>query len=82
MPRDGASIVTRPGQRLKQVGADRKIKSQRLAKLQGRTMSRHTLIHLSLSQQVVDDVDTLLWLRVTAADLDMEAIRKRAGWAH
>ena len=38
-------------------------------------MSRHTLIHLSLPQQVVDDVDTLLWLRVTAADLDMEAIR-------
>jgi hypothetical protein len=38
-------------------------------------MSKHTLIHLPLSQDVVDDVDTLLWLRVTAADRDVEALR-------
>lgn len=34
-----------------------------------------TLLHLPLSQAVVDDVDTLLWLRVTAAHQSVEAIR-------
>lgn len=34
-----------------------------------------TLLHLQLSQKVVDDVDTLLWLRVTAAGKSVEAIR-------
>lgn len=34
-----------------------------------------TLLHLPLSQAVVDDVDTLLWLRVTAAQQSVEAIR-------
>lgn len=34
-----------------------------------------TLLHLQLSQEVVDDVDTLLWLRVTAAGKSVEAIR-------
>lgn len=37
--------------------------------------TRYTLIHLSLPQEVVKAVDTLLWLRVTAAGLDVEAIR-------
>lgn len=36
---------------------------------------KYTLIHLPLPQEVVDDIDTLLWLRVTAADLGVEAIR-------
>jgi hypothetical protein len=35
----------------------------------------YTLIHLPLAQEVVEDIDTLLWLRVTAADLDVEALR-------
>lgn len=36
---------------------------------------QRTLIHVSLPQQVVDDVDTLLWLRATAARESVEAIR-------
>src|SRR5687767_2288737 len=37
---------------------------------------RHrTLLHLALSQDVVDRVNTLLWLRVTAAGQSVEAIR-------
>lgn len=47
----------------------------RVAKVRGGRAHRHTLVHLSLSQEVVDDIDTLLWLRVTAADLEVEAIR-------
>src|SRR5262245_27816208 len=43
-------------------------------KAQGR-LTRLTLIHLPLPQDVVNDIDTLLWLRVTAADHDVEAIR-------
>jgi hypothetical protein len=43
---------------------------------QGSTMSKYTLIHLSLSQDIVDGIDTLLWLRVTAAARDVEAIRR------
>ena len=34
-----------------------------------------TILHLPLAQEVVDDVDTLLWLRVTAARQSVEAIR-------
>lgn len=34
-----------------------------------------TLLHLPLPQDVVDDVDTLLWLRVTGAAKSVEAIR-------
>lgn len=36
---------------------------------------RRTLVNILLSQTVVDDVDTLLWLRVTAAEKSVEAIR-------
>jgi hypothetical protein len=36
---------------------------------------QRTLVHLGLPQELVDDVDTLLWMRVTAADKSMEAIR-------
>lgn len=38
-------------------------------------MSKYTLIHLPLPQEVVDGIDTLLWLRVTAADHNVEALR-------
>ena len=34
-----------------------------------------TLVHLAVPQDVVDDLDTLLWLRVTAAGESVEAIR-------
>jgi hypothetical protein len=36
---------------------------------------QRTLLHLALQQNVVDDVDTLLWLRVTGAMQSVEAIR-------
>lgn len=36
---------------------------------------RRTLVNIWLSQAVVDDVDTLLWLRVTGAEKSVEAIR-------
>lgn len=44
--------------------------SQRVA-----AKGHRTLLHLPLSQEVVDDVDTLLWLRVTGAGKSVEAIR-------
>lgn len=34
-----------------------------------------TLLHLALPQEIVDGVDTLLWLRVTGAPKSVEAIR-------
>lgn len=36
---------------------------------------QRTLLHLALPQDVVDGVDTLLWLRVTGASKSVDAIR-------
>lgn len=44
--------------------------SQRVA-----AKGHRTLVHLAVPQDVVDDLDTLLWLRVTAAGASVEAIR-------
>lgn len=44
--------------------------SQRVA-----AKGHRTLVHLAVPQDVVDDLDTLLWLRVTAAGKSVEAIR-------
>src|SRR5688500_5234329 len=48
----------------------RTVRSQRMA-----AKGQRTLLHLALQQNVVDDVDTLLWLRVTGAMKSVEVIR-------
>lgn len=48
----------------------RSAQSQRIS-----AKGHRTLLHLPLPQEVVDDVDTLLWLRVTGAGKSVEAIR-------
>lgn len=63
--------VSRAGPRRKQGAWERPRKPPGQASI----MSKYTLIHLPLSQDVVDAIDTLLWLRVTAADRNVEAIR-------
>jgi len=51
-------------------GVRRTVKSQRSA-----AKGQRTLLHLALQQDVVDDIDTLLWLRVTGAMKSVEAMR-------
>lgn len=48
----------------------RSVQSKRIA-----AKGHRTLLHLALPQEIVDGLDTLLWLRVTGASKSVEAIR-------
>jgi hypothetical protein len=63
-------MASRKGTSSRRARVSRSVQSQRAA-----AAGQRTLLHLALQQSVVDDVDTLLWLRVTGAMKSVEAIR-------